>query len=340
MSAFLKEADAWARDGRNERVGLLVELMREKSLDLEDVIETYLFQVANNNNSNWLIHWPAHSVDVHKVGSKINKISSKIATWTTELKDIGVLETSVLNNHDHQASSSHSSLENELRKVPSHVVDNHVVGFNNDIKELVALLTEKEKSHKHKVISVYGMGGLGKTTLTRKVYQHRKIKRHFDCYAWVSISQQCNRRDVWEGILFGFTSPTNEQRNHIKSLSDDELAKELHDFQMKWKCLVVLDDIWTTTTWDLLKNAFPITNQGDTLHSKILLTTRKKNVALHVDRRCLIHRAGPETKWAIGKKKFLGPYVRNNVVFFKISKKKLYNFKDEKKNLGPWLGGP
>ncbi|KAF4359215.1 hypothetical protein F8388_005324 [Cannabis sativa] len=71
--------------------------------------------------------------------------------------------------------------------------------------------------------------------------------------------------------------------------SDVELAKELHDFQIKWKCLVVLDDIWTTTTWDLLKDAFP-TTQGDTLHSKILLTTRKRNVALHVDQHGFLHK--------------------------------------------------
>ncbi|XP_062083396.1 probable disease resistance RPP8-like protein 2 [Humulus lupulus] len=75
------------------------------------------------------------------------------------------------------------------------------------------------------------------------------------------------------------------QRNHIKSLSDVELAKKLHDFQKEWKCLVLLDDIWTTKTWDLLKHAFP---QGDT-DSKILLTTRNKDVALHVDRHGFIH---------------------------------------------------
>ncbi|PON48751.1 NB-ARC domain containing protein [Parasponia andersonii] len=55
-------------------------------------------------------------------------------------------------------------------------------------------------------------------------------------------------------------------------MRDDEIAKELYNLQKQRKCLVLLDDIWTTSTWDRLKAAFP----DDETNSKILLTTRKK----------------------------------------------------------------
>ena len=128
------------------------------------------------------------------------------------------------------------------------------------------------------------MGGLGKTTLARKIYQHPQVRSHFGGFAWVSISQQCDIRNVWEGILLSLTSPTMEKREEISRMRKEEIAKALYNVQKERKCLILLDDIWTTSTWDGLKAAFP----EDETDSKIILTTRKTNAALHADKNLLL----------------------------------------------------
>ena len=56
--------------------------------------------------------------------------------------------------------------------------------------------------------------------------------------------------------------------------------------------LVVLDDIWGMEVWDGLKSAFPRGKMG----SKILLTTRNWDVALHVDACSNPHQLRPLTE--------------------------------------------
>ncbi|XP_062083815.1 putative disease resistance protein At1g50180 [Humulus lupulus] len=283
MRCFLRDADAHGRDG-NAAVRLWVVKVRDTSYDLEDVIETYIFKVASDRHGRGIISVLKGSacifskaIEIHRAGSKLEKISSRISDLRSNLDMFN--SDNIIKKDDNDIQQ-----QRKLRRTYSHVVESDVVGFDKDIEELVARLTAEKSFQSPRVISVFGMGGLGKTTLARKVYHHPQVRSHFDYFAWASISQQCNRRNVWEEILFAFTSPTKERRE-IQILNDGELAEELYNFQKEKKCLVLLDDIWSTDTWDLLKHAFP---RGD-IDSKILLTTRIMNIGPYANQHCYIH---------------------------------------------------
>ncbi|KAL0305097.1 UNVERIFIED_CONTAM: putative disease resistance protein [Sesamum angustifolium] len=153
------------------------------------------------------------------------------------------------------------------RKRYGHEIEKYFVGMKEDVKLLESLLESDDISNG--LISICGMGGLGKTTLATKVYQGEAAERCFEARALICIGQQCQPKSVLQGVLKQLLPHAGEEQD------ENELVRKLYSIQKERKCLVVLDDIWKIDHWNSLSPAFPILESC----SKVLLTTRNQNIA-------------------------------------------------------------
>lgn len=183
-------------------------------------------------------------------------------------------------------------------------LEDGILILDDDFTKIKQRLTGQEKALE--VVAITGMGGIGKTTLARQAYEHPEIKGHFDIHAWVTTSQEFQKRDVLLTVLRCISEKTktifriddkkgdnkqdesfdlskeNEKGDHqlIDSISEESDLADL--LQKTLKCgryLVVVDDIWSEDDWNSLKGIFPDSNNG----SRVLLTTRNKEVAKYAN---------------------------------------------------------
>ncbi|KAH0711030.1 hypothetical protein KY290_011480 [Solanum tuberosum] len=86
--------------------------------------------------------------------------------------------------------------------IPEHAVEqpeNIMVGHENEFEMMLNQVAGGERELE--VVSIVGMGGIGKTTLATKLYSDPRIMSHFDILAKVTVSQEHCVRNVLLALL-------------------------------------------------------------------------------------------------------------------------------------------
>ncbi|KAI3856107.1 hypothetical protein MKW92_042288 [Papaver armeniacum] len=153
-----------------------------------------------------------------------------------------------------------------------HIPTVEVVGMDAKFNEVVkSLVTE---GNDVRVVGLYGMGGVGKTTLLRKVNNEFTERKQFDLVIFVEVYKNLNIKRIQTQIGEKLGISWKEETEIYKRGSD--IFKVLQ----KKKFLLLLDDIWEGFNLDTIgvsKDAFQIKQ------SKVVFTTRDKKVCGFMD---------------------------------------------------------
>ncbi|XP_039129038.1 putative disease resistance protein RGA3 [Dioscorea cayenensis subsp. rotundata] len=143
-----------------------------------------------------------------------------------------------------------------------------IVGRDKDKEKLVQMLTRDFFDEKVAVVTIVGMGGLGKTTLAQLVYADERVKNQFEPCIWVCVSDDFDVPKLAGKIIHRVSGEICDHTD-MEALQQ-KLRKELG----QKRYLLVLDDVWNEDfqKWDALRNMLLDGEKG----SRILVTTRNE----------------------------------------------------------------
>uniref|UniRef100_A0A0D3H4M7 Uncharacterized protein n=1 Tax=Oryza barthii TaxID=65489 RepID=A0A0D3H4M7_9ORYZ len=196
----------------------------------------------------------------HKIGSKIRKLSDRLTDIENNRLVLSLCHLKPCEQQDTTVNVRETSP----------LIDLDIVGteIEDSTRKIVDMIFSHEDNFK--IVAVTGMGGIGKTTLAQRVYNHVKIKNFYPTIIWICVSRKFSEVELIQEII----RQARGDNGHAKTKA--ELLPIMANTVAN-KCLfLVLDDIWSADVW----NALLCTP----LHSTprcgcVLVTTRHQDVA-------------------------------------------------------------
>ncbi|KAK1626166.1 hypothetical protein QYE76_000481 [Lolium multiflorum] len=251
-----------------------ISLVRKLAYRVEDLIDKYLYEALKLKEQGFLRKYIVRGNHHYKVFTQIAKEVEEIEK---DIKHVGEMRSNWTNivqpiKNEHADIDTHRS----GRCFPELINDGDLVGIDENRSKLTEWLTIDDKEHT--LITVSGMGGLGKTTLVKNVFD-RESAKFPDAHAWIVVSQAYDVVDLL-GTVLSKISHTQQQPQpqlpvNTRARPDFyELAEAIKKILQDKKCLIVLDDVWDKEAYTKMQSTF----QG-LKGSRVVITTRIDDVA-------------------------------------------------------------
>ncbi|KAK8472166.1 hypothetical protein PHAVU_002G129632 [Phaseolus vulgaris] len=243
---------------------------------------------------------PLHPKDIlfrFHIGKRMKDITQRFhdiheERLTFELR-VGVTEKQAVDDDD-----------DDWRQTVSVITEPIFCGRDQDQEKIVKfLLEDASNSGDLSIYPIVGMGGLGKTTLAKQVFNDHGISKHFNLRIWICVSDDFNAKRILQSILEYVTS----QNPNLHTL--EAMRKKVEEALQSKRYLLVLDDVWNEDQekWKELKGMLQCARGAK--GAAILVTTRLQEVASVMGTHPAYHlkELSGDDSWSLFKHHAFGP---------------------------------
>ncbi|XP_058107274.1 putative disease resistance protein RGA3 [Magnolia sinica] len=285
--------DAETRQVKDKAVKIWLERLKDVSYDLDDLLDEWTTEAlrlqapdedCGSSFGKKMVRGflsPVtsfnHVMLRHKIRIRIKEVRGRLDEIAKEKSQLG------LRVDCGESERLDSEVRRGERETSSLLDQSLVVGREREKKDVLDLLLRESSGEVNEVpvvISIVGMGGLGKTTLAQLLYNDDDVKGHFNMRMWVCVSEDFDVKRITKSIIESCDSGASCQH-----LDLDMLQSRLCKMLCTKRFLLVLDDIWSEDSekWDKLRLPF----QTGAFGSRIVVTTRSEKVALAMGTNCM-----------------------------------------------------
>ncbi|KDP27334.1 hypothetical protein JCGZ_20266 [Jatropha curcas] len=273
MKTFLRVAEAM--EDTDPQLKVFAKKVRYVVYDTEDALEDFKLHLTSDYENGFraslqkIIHFVKSLKARRRIATKIQRIKMRVISISEAHR-----RYLIKNNIMEQGSGSTREKQPSRRRSALLLEEANPVGIERPKTKLIEWLLE-DKSERD-LISVVGMGGSGKTTLVKKVYNNKEVKKRFEFLAWITLSLSFTTEDLLRDII--------QQLSHVlrgpdlqgvDNMDNDKLRIVINEFLKERRYLIVLDNVSNAKTWDDFEVVLP----NNRCSSRILLTTRNQGVA-------------------------------------------------------------
>jgi hypothetical protein len=265
-------ADAKLKSETNLAVRTCMKALKAIAYKADDVLDNFQYEAlrrkAQSNQtiaSKVLSNFTSENQLVmrYKASRDLKGVLDNIEELVSEMNEFGLVERAevpqVLYRQTHSAQDE----------------SKEIYGRDDGKAAVVKLLLDQPDQKNVQVLPIIGMGGLGKTTLAKMVYNDHRVQKHFELNMWHCVSENFEATHIVRSVIELATNGRCDLPDNIELL-----RRRLQEVIGRKKLLLVLDDVWNEEEhkWEDDLKPLLCSSLGGS-GSMIVITSRSRRVA-------------------------------------------------------------